>query len=1304
MGLLKLKQNLKRSTFFSPLFNRASLSIFYSYFLVFSFTFLLTPNLSAVDGASGPAVEIEPTSILAMTDQERPTQEKLDEILGAGDIGATHKAKLIECLTKLQEEINRLIQQPQAKIDDVLKNQADVSMLRVARAFLEFKDQYGARVGGEDQDALRQQISNQLRLSNESTSDAAKSAERDQMAETLINFYKYIGTYQAETDNPFVDADKRNDLMKALQRYTTKKYGGLSNYEKSAFTVTTTDAFVMKNLYSRYRPGTTPEGESTLMDTVFNQLGRQFKARDLGTSDRNSACYNMTGRSNCQKKSDTEGSYNKYEDARKKFVAFVKEELKKFLKRPDDPHKCADFIDPNTLKFKKINNKDVSPLFCSAGELINSLTSTSPFDEVEKLLNFIRPNNVSLRNISPQYHARNMFHNFFDNQCKFTRRADGDWEVCLKIYVEHMHGNNPSTAQWFINTGKPHEAGTGDNAGLITQGGKQFFECNPRRANYSSTQFATAPGCIDLPMYHQNFNRDCEGNPVTPNNNGHDTMMYVKVRLGDTRQNFVRMLGRSLPTDERGAGIRPASEFDPRTGRLRPGSTHPAQLTGDINLMDRRLELTNCIGKEQYYGDGDNASKEVRSIEIIKDPATSGNADLMAIGLKRNFYILNAKTGPTALTNGTYRWSCLDPAQVPPSATGDGGNPCSKISRYHPTDASKTENASFPRLDQDYTVQVEYWSSVQRPERPPFTAAPVVATIVIPKKRSITFAFEDVTDPAPAAGFSKKKLVYTGDEDLAEINHSTATWEWKGTTPANRKCKPQGADYTNLPADKKSAVDAICATPPQLNQTYDFPIITNSYQIIAQWKRPSFIGGNEGLTAETIIDGSGNSLELIETAVTDTAHKFKPMLQAMPNVTTALNQNLRWKCNMPTGVTAPAPCNQSATHDTEATFPKLSNARDYTVYVASSFLQAGASREIRSEPKTVTGIAAPQFGDPIVTIEEGTNTPIGPTAQYKAKVRSNGESLPLSGTRSFVWECDPVVSNCAGAVTNDTLQTFNRTPAGYTLKAKFESTNGKTAEASIHVAPYTPPAFAVPSISITRNEEAAIPELNVELKATLRFTPADGQKHPRISYKWICPEGMADCGGDIPGDEGIRQFPMGVTATYEVQVAYVEQVGPGATATYTIPQKPAVPVPTTPAPEVPKLEVSEDKTPEDNDKAKFESTVYQSANSITTIEFDGTIEWKCKGEGIEEYVLTGTSINPDRKDKDQTCKVKMKKGSDYIGNEAEAIIKKKKAAEGSNEEPVVPALEDIPPSPAPPRFQPIILPPPPGMMLVPGFD
>ncbi|MBI2519121.1 MAG: hypothetical protein HYV97_01830 [Bdellovibrio sp.] len=1160
---------------------------------------------------------------------ERPSPAKLAALAADTTLDTEHKRKLLACLSDLEKKIRELMKQPQAKLDDLLQAQADMALLKVAKAFLELQKiekKFDSDMGSRDR-----------RLRAIGSGLSSSGATKTEMSETLDSFYQYIAL--SDQENGFTDSSAQDKLLNALENFSKKK---LSGTERTQFAITATDKYIIKNLYSKYQPANLPTGESNLFETIFNQLGRNFKTRDLGESDRRSLQYQMTCTTNCTKK----GALTRYTEAKAAFVKHMKDELKKFLLDPDKNHNCKDFYDPNTLKMKT-PYRPYETYMCSTGGFLRGLTDTTPFQNIENLLNFMSKDRSGLGPINPQIHARRMFHNRLS--CKFKKKPapSKDWEVELELYMEHLHGSNEADTTWFINTGKPPTT--------TTIGGGSYNSCDragSSYSNYSATTFATSDKCIDRPVHH--------------NNGGvkHEAVIKVTVNLGDTHQDSVILRGTSEPRGTMGVTIRPrpAGGGVP-TPRVEGTDANGGMAESDVST--RIISLDGCSGSGPYNDSGSGAAN-VSGIEIIDQNGTP----VSGVGLRPESLILQARTTPV-LSGGRYRWSCE--ADIPGKNATEQAEICNKVSKYH------ENNATFPRLDVDYTVKVQYTSSVQRPEAP-------TATKVIPKRKPITFEFQVIPEKSDDTK-TTVKLVYTGEENKeAIIDHGTLRW----------KTCPTVADHPAI---------AICGPGKSLalDTEYTFPFTADSYRIDAEWKWapnwPAVITSKEIGRTEIGVD-------LVEKSHTADAFVLRPTVHAptsgdIPdNSKAAIVSRLKWSCTLVgSGSTVlPELCNnQTASVTSDTTFPRLVQA--YTVTAVTSKKIGSADHPIRSNSIPIPAKDAPVHGVPNLEIARQAHPTNPDKVQIKVTLRSS-TAHPLPPGHTLTWVCEPARSDCSGSINSGEWKDFNKDAEAYTVKAVYTSAGSPSLERSTTVPRKDSPAspdFAVARVGIAPNSGSGSGSgaaTHIELKANLTFTPPTGkEKHPRVSFKWMCGTERPGCNPtDIVGNEGIKQFEMDANGPYDVKAVYVETDGPGDTAVYTIPQKPSA--------VAYNLEISEDKTP-DAANAKFEASVFKSG-SYEDVSGDGTIEWIYKSPGGSEIKKTGKTIEAERGTEDIKGKAVFKVGTEEKDSEEFTI--KKKPATDSDDDPGLEPLPDIPPSPPPARFTPIILPPMPGMFITPGFD
>ncbi|MEK6626698.1 MAG: hypothetical protein AABY86_17145, partial [Bdellovibrionota bacterium] len=247
--------------------------------------FILTIGVvGAVDLAADP-MELLPADLQF----ERPSDAKMAALLADTTLDEAHKRKLLACLSDLEKKVRELMKQPQAKLDEMLQAQADVSLLKVAKAFLELQKietRYDSDEGARDR-----------RLRAIGSGLSSSGSTKTEMAETLDSFYQYIAL--ADQENGFTTPPEQEKLLNALENFSKKK---LTGTERTNFAITPTDKYIFKHLYSKYQPSNLPPGETNLFETMFNQLGRNFKSRDLWDSDSRSLQYQMTCATNCSKK------------------------------------------------------------------------------------------------------------------------------------------------------------------------------------------------------------------------------------------------------------------------------------------------------------------------------------------------------------------------------------------------------------------------------------------------------------------------------------------------------------------------------------------------------------------------------------------------------------------------------------------------------------------------------------------------------------------------------------------------------------------------------------------------------------------------------------------------------------------------------------------------------------------------------------------------------------------------------------------------------------------------------------------
>ena len=250
--------------------------------------------------------------------------------------------------------------------------------------------------------------------------------------------------------------------------------------------------------------------------------------------------------------------------------------------------------------------------------------------------------------------------------CKLKRRdcvQIGKW---VRTHMEHRV-NEPDTS-WYINTGQPPTStGTPPNSyNSCDRAGSSY-------AGYSPSTFATSDKCIDRPVHHTSGAK-------------HDAVLKVTVNLGDTRQDSVILRGTGEPRGTQGVTVRPRP---PGGGPPNTRTSQSGEPESDVTT--RTLSLSGCTGRAGYDDTGSGAGV-VTGIEIID----VNTAPVVGVGLRPTSLILQAKTTPL-LTGGRYHWSCV--SAIPGKSDTEQADICNTVSKYH------ENNATFPRLDVDYTVK-----------------------------------------------------------------------------------------------------------------------------------------------------------------------------------------------------------------------------------------------------------------------------------------------------------------------------------------------------------------------------------------------------------------------------------------------------------------------------------------------------------------------------------------------------------------------------------------------------------------------
>ena len=985
---------------------------------------------------------------------ERPSVPAIDAYLsslstpGNNMLDAEHRSRLLECLRNLEVKIREIMQGNQAALDELLAAQADIALLRVTRVYLATQT-LNRRYGTSDVlDTRRRQVESHIKAFT-----TGSTAERDAKASTLYDFFSMI-QYRND-DVSFESTTEQNQLLTSLKNFSDRYYRTSSSTEKARYSLTDNDLIVIRNLYSHYRPDNRPD--NSFMQTIFSQLGRNFARRDVNDSDRVANGEQMRRAS------------SRYSTAKSAFVTTIKNQMKQYLAgtgtyagRPD--HKCSDFIDTNTGKFKRPN---AASTFCSAGIFLDSIMSSRPLNDISALLNVLNPNKYNLGAINPHIHARRLFHNLMG--CQISKNANGDWEVNLELYLEHLHGNSESAAVWFINTGKDFEATTRES-------GNDYYSCNRGGVAYRNTDFVRGPACIDRPIVHR-------GSDKHEHVFGRSRSDRLVVNLGDTRQDHVTLLGTTEPIDAQGVTVRPANP----NGTISSSVSQRGQPESNL-VMRRELPIgPNCRGFDAYSADT-NGSTTITAIAVVPTP----DGTVTNVGIRETHYDLHAKTTPL-LTRGTYHWSCKTPTEIVDPAQRESA--CNKVTQY----GAGKEAGVFPRLAQDYTVKVQYFSSVQRREAP-------LAEFLIPKLKPIHLRFEKVPAQNTPTTIAVK-LIFETQEDPDAIRGGALRWK---TCPA-----------TATP----------CATAPAADGIYQFPIQSEAYEIEAEW----FFAPNWSPTsARTNIDRDDYqlSLEQISENNTDNTVLLKPSLTAPSNIQDELTRNLKWTCVSTLAANLlPAQCNNtSASLSSNTSFPKLPQG-DYSVQVwvehnsHRRFSNSISVRAIPTLPPTHVRLAW----------EEDTQARTLTQVKIRPKMVLTPENSSIR-VLSFSITCQKIVatheieipSDCAGQVEGDpkapNYKTYTRLAHSYNLVATL-TVEGQPPIISTRAIPETDPPVQITLGVVWESDAAASTATTVSKRPKMTVTPADANVVV-TSFAITCAKKNAsdtitipaNCAGAVEGD------------------------------------------------------------------------------------------------------------------------------------------------------------------------------------------
>lgn len=345
---------------------------------------------------------------------------------------------------KLQELLNTKEKEgDETKLEKTLSLQADLAVLRTGLAFLQLQARYnGPAKKGEKPEEGGGSLE-QLKLKSMEDKLNSKFQNdhnlRDQ-GKQLTNFFKFVKTNDTNHQVPESDPEK---FLKALQSVSKEsnpdQSDGMSPFK---YHMTAEDITLMENLLRLAPPATTPpEPEASLFQKTFQNLVKNFSNRNFVQSDSADLRENVR-------------HYKKdYNQAKKELHKYVKNAMEEYLKNPG--HNCKNYYDALTGKNgKKPPGNDDLCLSSALREILSDKETNNLkglIDYLEGIKFKINPTKIEALSAD---HARTMYADL--KSCSITAKKISGQNCCeikLKMYVEHLPGEDPAHAEWFIHQG-----------------------------------------------------------------------------------------------------------------------------------------------------------------------------------------------------------------------------------------------------------------------------------------------------------------------------------------------------------------------------------------------------------------------------------------------------------------------------------------------------------------------------------------------------------------------------------------------------------------------------------------------------------------------------------------------------------------------------------------------------------------------------------------------------------------------------------------------------------------------------------